>query len=327
MSCYNAVPWLHEAICSILSQTFQNFEIVLVDDGSTDDTPDVIRRYAARDRRIVVISKTNSGLADSLNAGIAQAKGHWIARLDADDQCLPTRLEMQIRFLHNNPALVLLGSGFVEIDGTGGLVGNRRYPGQHRRLVRNLQRMMRFFPHSSAIFKREIALSAGSYNPLFRKAQDWDLWLRLSESGAIACLPDPLVKIRKHHAQISASADGYQQLVYGTAASVCHFLRTGGIQVTPANDSTGDDVWPRFLAWIDRRLREEGILARRKVWGDLRSSSSGNQSSLIRLLGFGKNLWKSGQVTILLEEKLAGIALPKYLAREWASLSYHGSPE
>ena len=121
MSCYNASRWLHEAIDSVLTQTFENFEFVLVDDGSTDDTWNIIQSYRDRDERIVPISKKNTGLPDSLNVGIAKARGAWIARLDADDVCEPTRLEEQVKFVSKHPEVVLLGTGCVEIDEQGGV--------------------------------------------------------------------------------------------------------------------------------------------------------------------------------------------------------------
>ncbi len=317
MSCYNASRWLHDAIDSILCQTFQDFEVVLVDDGSTDDTPDIVRRYANRDHRIVAVTKDNTGLADSLNAGMAQATGQWIARLDADDLCEPNRLDRQIRFLRDHPDVILLGSGFVEINETGASIARYHYPGDHGRLVRHLRRMMRFFPHSSAVFKREIALGAGAYNPLFQKAQDWDLWLRMSERGAITCLPDCLVKIRKHTEQISASPSGYPQLAYGVAASVCHFLRANNSKVLPDDAGAGEQVWPQFLAWVDRRMDDAGVYERRKMWMELRSRSSDKQHSLARFLSQMHKLSKSSHVGTFVKEKLVGTALPKLLAKEW----------
>ena len=99
MSCYNASRFLAEAIESILRQTFTDFEFIIIDDGSTDDTLDIIRTYAQTDPRIVVIEKANTGLADSLNVGIGAARGEWIARQDADDVSFPDRLFHQIEFL------------------------------------------------------------------------------------------------------------------------------------------------------------------------------------------------------------------------------------
>ena len=145
MSCYNSRRWLAEAIGSVLSQTHSDFEFIIVDDGSTDDSWATIQRYATRDRRIVALSKGNSGLADSLNAGISVARGKWIARIDADDVCEPGRLAEQMAFVRANPQVVLLGSGCVEIDEYGRPLRAHRYPAAHRTLVRNLELLQKFF--------------------------------------------------------------------------------------------------------------------------------------------------------------------------------------
>ncbi|MCH7802039.1 MAG: glycosyltransferase family 2 protein [Chloroflexi bacterium] len=106
MSVYNGQRYLGAAIDSILAQTFQEFEFIIVDDGSTDNTESLIRAYS--DSRIRLISKPNTGLADSLNVGLEAAKGTWIARIDADDISEPQRLERQLQRIRASPELVLL---------------------------------------------------------------------------------------------------------------------------------------------------------------------------------------------------------------------------
>ena len=122
MSCFNAARWLEESINSVLKQSYTDFEFIIVDDGSTDNTLDIIYRFAATDSRIVVITKSNSGLSDSLNVGLKIAKGEWIARLDADDVCEPTRLEKQAELAFANSNLVFIGTGLTIIDDTGNKV-------------------------------------------------------------------------------------------------------------------------------------------------------------------------------------------------------------
>lgn len=156
MSCYNAERWLSEAIESVLVQTYKDFEFIIVDDGSSDNTPEIIKRYADIDHRIRVISKTNSGLTDSLNAGISQAKGEWIARLDADDICLPHRLEEQVKYVKNNPKIVLLGSGCIEINEHGKFMKEHRYPDSYEALVYNMEKGKRHFAHSSAFLEKKL---------------------------------------------------------------------------------------------------------------------------------------------------------------------------
>lgn len=315
MSCCNASRWLHEAIDSVLAQTFEDFEFILVNDGSTDETWNIIQSYRDRDQRIVAISKKNSGLVDSLNRGIAQARGAWIARLDADDLCEPTRLERQVSFVCNHPEVVLLGTGFVEIDEWGRALKKNWYPSSHRKLVWHLERLRQFFPHSSAIFRRETAQHSGCYNPLFRKSQDWDLWLRLAERGRIACLANCLVRVRKHPEQISNSAAGTSQLVYGAAASTCHFLRMHGY----LDPSTGNDkkIWQELITWVERRVMEEGVLERHQAWAEARTEYFAMENRLAGAFRFGIRLLQSGHACALAWEKHYGYSLPRRLAREW----------
>ena len=319
MSCYNASRWLQLAINSVLSQTFENFEFVLVDDGSTDETWNIIQANRDRDQRIVAIRKENTGLSDSLNVGIASARGAWIARLDADDLCEPDRIAGQFGFVQNHPEIVLLGTGFIEIDEQGRDIKKHLYPSGHRELVRNLELLQRFFPHSSAFFRRGIAQDSGLYNTLFRKSQDWDLWLRLAGRGRVTCLNNCLVRVRKHSGQISNSSAEMPQLVYGTASSTCHFLRIYGC---PDPSAVSDEVaWKGFLDWIKKRMVEEGVFDEQKAWIDARTEYFTMENRLIGAFLFGTRLLQSGHASDLARKKLFGSSLPERLAQEWMKRS------
>ena len=315
MSCYNASKWLHEAIDSVLGQTFSNFEFILVDDGSSDETWDIIQSYRSKDRRIVAISKQNTGLADSLNVGIALAKGSWIARLDADDLCEQTRLEMQINFVRNYPEVVLLGSGFVEIDEIGRILKNHKYPVGHTCLVRNLEYLRGFFPHSSAFYRVDLAKAVGGYNKRIVLAEDWRLWLELSLRGCIACLPQSLVKIRKHSGQISHEGNGRRQIVDAMAATVCHFLRKAGV----ADPSTVEnpDEWKMFYLWVENQIDEASIFEKKRVWIDARTKYYSSSNKLIRIFSFVLHLLQSRHFFFVIHEKLFGSHLPVRLSRKW----------
>ena len=119
MAVYNGERWLAESIQSVLEQTFTNFEFIIVNDGSNDCSLQIINQFSKKDSRIRVYNKKNSGLADSLNYGIAEARGEWIARIDADDICSLERLQKQIECVRLNTDLVLVGSGLVIIDENG----------------------------------------------------------------------------------------------------------------------------------------------------------------------------------------------------------------
>jgi glycosyltransferase involved in cell wall biosynthesis len=323
MCCYNASRWLPEAVRSVRAQSFPNFELIVVNDGSTDATSNIIGSHRAQEERIVVIEKENTGLTDSLNVGIARARGEWIARLDADDVCEHTRLERQVKFMRRHPEVVLVGSGFVEIDSQGRTITTHRYSSGRRTLVRNLERLQRFFPHSSAMFRRRTVQQAGGYNSMFRKTQDRELWLRLGERGAIACLQEPLVRIRKHPDQISQSAEGVPQLVYAAAASVCHFLRLNRHPDPSARP--GEPTSRRFLEWVELRMRREGYLDARAAWAEARAEFFNADGGLTGTLRSCLHLARSGHAAPLAWEKAFGTSLPQRMAREWMERACAGS--
>ncbi|MHB8111274.1 MAG: glycosyltransferase family 2 protein [Syntrophorhabdaceae bacterium] len=315
MSCYNAGRWLHEAIDSVMAQTFKDFELILVDDGSSDETRAIIGSYCDRDRRIVPIFKGNTGLADSLNVGIAQARGGWIARLDADDLCEPTRIEEQLKFVSTRPDVVLLGTGCFEMDNQGRVMKKHLYPSDHDNLVRHLERLRPFFPHSSAFYRADDVRRVGGYIKHFRRSQDWRLWLELTSRGRIACLPRLLVRIRRHPDQVSLDNAGRRQLCYGIAGTVCHLLRKAGHQ-DPSIDAGGDE-WIAFLEWIEQRIEDQGIFERRESWYNARAEYFTAENKLNGMLRFGIRLLQSGYIRSQAWERLFGSSLPGRLAHEW----------
>ncbi|WP_281796914.1 glycosyltransferase family 2 protein [Desulforhabdus amnigena] len=315
MSCYNAGRWLHEAIDSVLQQTFKNFEFIILDDGSEDETWNIIQSYCSRDKRIVAIRKENTGLADSLNVGIAHAKGTWIARLDADDLCEPTRLEEQIAFIRKNPEIVLLGTGFLEINDSGSVLKRHSYPAKHDQLLHRLKRSMAFFPHSSAFYRTDLVQRVHGYNPRIKRSEDTDLWLRLSEKGKLGCFKKPLVRIRKHSEQISLDQAGKRQLCDSTAARVCYFLRSSGIPDPSASNEEAD--WSSFLEWVENRIDQESVCEKRKAWNAARSEFLQAKNRLTGIIRFSNRLLHSSHTRELLSEKFFGSSLPQRLASEW----------
>ena len=314
MSCYNAQRWLVEAVDSVLAQSMTDFEFIVIDDGSTDATVEILGRY--QDPRIRLIRKPNTGLADSLNVGLAQARGRWIARIDVDDLCEPERFMLQTRFLEQHRDLVLLGSGHWTIGESGERQSRWLYPAEHRALLRRLERIQPMFSHSSAMFDAATFRRLGGYNPSFRKSQDWDSWIRFAERGRIACLPLPLVSVRTHPHQISSSSVGHSQPVYGTAAAVCHFLRLRGAgDPSQAGDS---QRFQGFVRWIEDRMNQDGVLQRRRLWANARAANEGS-GRLARGLGFGWKLLASGDSRRVVIERVMGLSLPRRLAGEWLS--------
>lgn len=319
LSCYNGSRWLDEAIKSVLNQTFVNFEFIIIDDGSTDDSLEIIRRYGAKDPRIVIISKNNTGLADSLNAGIQQAHGEWIARLDADDICEPSRLEKQLAKARENPYFIYIGSDFLMIDENGNAVTTYHYSNSHEQLVRNLHTSHKFPPHSSAFYRTDIVRSIGGYRRRIRRAQDLDLWLRLSEVGKLTVINEPLVKIRKHHEQISHDESGRRQKIDSRVSIVSYWLRHHGC-ADPVGGN--DEVFASFREWVANRLEQERYFEFFDHITDLKAKVLDAYQSPSAFLSVAKFLTRRPVFLIrFLRLRLFGDMTARRLAVEWMEKS------
>ncbi|MDW8071801.1 MAG: glycosyltransferase [Anaerolineae bacterium] len=206
MAVYNGARYLREAVESILNQTFSDFEFIIVDDGSTDETPAILDGY--HDSRIVRLRNAhNLGMARSLNRGLEVARGVYIARQDADDRSYPMRLERQVAFLDVHPEVGLLGTAYDVMDAQGCVVGRISPPIENATLQRMLVRH-NCFGHGSVMMRRDRIEQAGHYEESFLAVGDYDLWLRLAEWTNLANLADPLYGWRRHEASITARYPG-----------------------------------------------------------------------------------------------------------------------
>ena len=197
MSVYNGERYLREAIESILNQTFADFEFIIVNDGSTDSSLEIIQSY--QDERIRVINnEINIGLTKSLNKAITEAHGEYIARQDADDISLPNRFEEQLRYLEQHPETVLLGTSIYMIDEDGKTLGKCTAMAEPSKSLTKGNP----FNHGSTMFKSEIVHKLGGYNELFRYCQDYELWLRMAKYYEVRNLKQVLYKLRSHDENI-----------------------------------------------------------------------------------------------------------------------------
>lgn len=204
MPVYNAESFLSETLDSVLRQTFEDFELLAINDGSTDKSGVILDKYANLDSRIVVIHKKNEGLVATLNYGIGRARAELIARLDADDPSFEDRFEQQLILFKSNKKLVLVGGGFEIIDHMGYFLETIHPPTQDRDLRRTLY-LRNPFGHSGIMFKKEAVIRAGLYTDEFGPTEDYDLWIRLAKEGELACLPFPIYKYRINKGGISQS--------------------------------------------------------------------------------------------------------------------------
>lgn len=194
MPAYNAGKYIAEAIRSVLNQTFADFELLIVDDGSTDNTLVIIKSFA--DPRIRLLTQANKGISVALNSGLAAANGYYVARFDADDVCLPQRLTRQVCFLDAQPGCLIVGSDAEYISENGEHLFDFRCRGHsHREILEKLYSACPFI-HSGVMYRKDAIVQAGGYSLLAYNFEDYLLWVQLLRSGKCANLPEALIKVR-----------------------------------------------------------------------------------------------------------------------------------
>lgn len=207
MSVYNSKAWLREAIASILAQTFTDFEFIIINDGSTDGSLEIIKSFS--DPRIVLVDQENAGLPAALNRGIQLAKASLIARMDADDVSLPERLQIQLDFLRQNPEIIAIGSAAVYIDESGRDIAPVQMPCSHAEILAYLPESP--FIHPTVVFRKEFFNLAQGYPVEFLGAQDAVLFNRMARLGKMANLSECLLRYRIHRGAISRRTDRQRQ--------------------------------------------------------------------------------------------------------------------
>ena len=207
---YNAELTLAASLRSILDQTYRRFEVIVINDGSTDRSLEIANDLSAVDGRIRVLSQENQGVVAACNRGLREALGDWIARLDSDDIAKPDRLAVQVAAAFSSLGkTVLIGSDIELIDSSGHRIGLRRYPYSHAEIM-NVLGVRNPIAHPSVLFKRDAALLAGGYNSDFEGAEDYHLWIRMSQLGELQNIPIPLTCYRIHDRQIKATRTLHQ---------------------------------------------------------------------------------------------------------------------
>jgi hypothetical protein len=204
MPVYNGERYVDEAISSVIEQDFQDFEFIIVDDGSSDSTPRILQDWATRDHRIAILrSPERGGIARSLNYGLANAHGEYVVRQDADDICLEGRLVRQIAVLDAEKDVVLVSANYDIADSDGGRIGTMRL--DHPPAV--IDHLLLFGNvvggHGQVMFRRDAVMQCGGYREEFELSEDYELWARLRRTGRIVILPVIGMKHRMHGARWS----------------------------------------------------------------------------------------------------------------------------
>jgi glycosyltransferase involved in cell wall biosynthesis len=217
MTCYNAASTIEESVRSVIAQTFSNWELVLVDNCSTDDSMAIVRQIGDARIRITQL-ESNHGRTPALNFGLNNARGEYLAILDADDLSTPDRLQLQVDSLDNNPNIVLIASWYRNINSGGELINEVKTPTQHLDLVRRLA-FDNVIVNSSSMFRLASAKAVGGYEVKFSYAQDFALLLALSQTGKFAITPKFITDIRRTSDSLTSISTGSLSL-----ASDCYAL-------------------------------------------------------------------------------------------------------
>jgi glycosyltransferase involved in cell wall biosynthesis len=236
MSVYNCEEYLPACIDSVLSQTFQDFEFIIVDDGSTDRSAEIIKSYT--DSRIVFLQQSNQGVATALNHALRFTNGEYVARQDADDISLPERFGKEVAFLDAHPEVAVVGTAAALIDRTGRKFSTFMPFVRHDRLVKELKRGVCPLMHGAVMLRRTALTQYGLYKPVFNWMQDVELWLRLSQYHRLANMREVLYQFRKHDSSITHKAR--------IDLRIREFAKTGKLQ-----PETKVEDWTNFCKQFD----------------------------------------------------------------------------
>lgn len=258
MSVYNGERFLAEAVDSILSQSFADFEFLILDDGSTDETPRILAGYASRDPRIRPIIRENRGLVASLNQLLTEARAPIVARMDADDIAHPDRFARQMQFLADNPDHGVVGSWSRDMAEDGGPYVTMGYdhPVTHAEFLHNIRHGGPLLCHPAVMYRRDIVLAQGGYHAAFRHCEDLDLWLRLASVTKMANLPERLIRYRHYAGQVS-KRHATEQQVGAAIAYEAWRMRDAG-----KPDLTADATNLPPIEQLDAFFGEAGVSAR-----------------------------------------------------------------
>lgn len=283
MPVYNAEQYIRQAAESILHQTFTDFEFIIIDDGSTDDSRKILQELARRDPRIRLVSRPNTGYTKALNEALGLARAPYLARMDADDVSMPLRFEKQIDYLKSHPECVLVGSRILTIDPFGSPLYEPDHKLSHEDIEQQLLSGVGWaIVHPVAMMVREPVIALGGYRVRMEPSEDLDLFLRLAERGRIANLPDVLLHYRQHVKSVNHTRFEEQNRV--TRQIVAEAYARRGITL-PAN-------------W---ELPERGLLPMRKeidmwAWVALKNgnipAARKHAVALMRIAPFSLSSWR-----------------------------------
>ena len=290
MSVRDGERYLAAAIDSLLAQTFMDFELIVIDDGSTDTSPQILAAYATSDERILVHRHENAGLATSINRGVSYARSPLIARLDADDVARPRRLELQLAYLGQNPRVGLVGGAVAFIDEDGRQFAETRYPITDAE-IRQAFDSTTPFVHSAVTMRREAFDAVGGYRAALPHAEDLDLWLRIAARWELANLAETVVSYRIHSRQTTVTELDRQSLS-ALGARVAWRARTAGLADPFEQISLVDQQALQAAGGSEEEMSAEFVQL--AVWMAKTMSRSGREDKAAELFALAEARARSG---------------------------------
>jgi glycosyltransferase involved in cell wall biosynthesis len=236
MNVRNGGMLLTDALRSLTSQTFSDFELIVVNDGSTDETAEVLEAWRRQDNRILVYHHDPAGIVSAANFGCSRARAKYVARMDADDVSLPDRFERQLEFLVRNPEVTLVGGAAAVVDPRGLRIGGMAPPCDSATIASCL-REANCFINSTVMFARNAFERCGGYRAAFEPSEDYDFFLRMSERYPLANLGEDLVHYRVHSGQVSGRRVEQQAITAAGAREAARLRQRAGSDALIMPDS------------------------------------------------------------------------------------------
>lgn len=287
MPAFNVAPYVRQAVTSVLEQTLGDYEFVIIDDGSTDGTREILLELAEKDRRIRLFSRPNIGVSATANQAIALCRGEFLARMDGDDIALPMRLEQQLHYMRLNKPCVALGAGVLLIDDAGlPLYPMPDLQQGHERIDAALLRAGWPILQTVCMFRRDAVMAAGGYRTHLSLHEDHDMFLRLAERGRLENLPQTLQWYRQRFSSLTFSeAASSRQVLEG----ILHEARQrrgldeqGKPVLTPRpSPATRRGALSRYRQWAWMSLKAHHVRTARKY-----------ARAAVKLAPFSSNSWR-----------------------------------
>jgi len=272
---YNAQRYLREAVTSVLAQSFADFECIIVDDGSTDQTAAIIADLASHDARVRPLSVPHGGIVAALNAGVEAARAELIARMDADDICLPERFERQLEYLRRDCGCVALGCRVLTVDPYGSPLWETDQKLTSEEIEASLLRGNGLaMCHPTVIMRKRAVIAAGMYAAKYQWVEDLDLFLRLAEIGRVANLPDVLLHYRQHFGSVNKHKAKLQEQIKEQLLADA-FRRRGLPPPGPGQIDHAKYLEPiqQLQTWACAALRRGNTgIARKHAWTAVRAA-------------------------------------------------------